>query len=415
MANADPPSKPQRGLLILLLVALGLRLAWGLSQPVEEDAMFRSLPDQRDYLLLGRSLLDRGTLAMTDPRFGEEVRAFRPPGYPIFVAICGGHVRTVRVVQALLDTSTVLAVVLLGSRWMSPAAALLAGWIVAVHPFLVFFTSLVLTETVFTAFLVWGMTLLACSGQGPPSPRSSPRWWVGLALLAAAVNVRPTAAPLVAILAVSAAYLLKRDVGGRAVWMSVAGVAVTAGALLPWAVRNRFVLGEWVWTSTNSGFTLYDGLHPAADGSSNQSFVFQHPELATLDEVGRSRHLAGLARRWAWENPADVARLAVRKLLRTWSLFPLSQEYGGRLSYVIAGTGFTLPFFLLVLAGTAVGRLPAAAKVFLLLPAIYFSVVHAVTVGSLRYRLPADPPMAILAAAAVARSRIFDRNQTSDA
>ena len=59
--------------------------------------------------------------------------------------------------------------------------------------------------------------------------------------------------------------------------------------------------------------------------------------------------------------------------------------------------------FLLVLAGLFSPSLPGTAKVFLLAPALYLTVVHALSVGSLRYRVPAEVPMAVIAAACVAR------------
>jgi hypothetical protein len=42
--------------------------------------------------------------------------------------------------------------------------------------------------------------------------------------------------------------------------------------------------------------------------------------------------------------------------------------------------------------------LPASAKVFLLAPAVYFSLSAGLSVGSLRYRVPAEVPMAVVAA-----------------
>jgi hypothetical protein len=52
----------------------------------------------------------------------------------------------------------------------------------------------------------------------------------------------------------------------------------------------------------------------------------------------------------------------------------------------------------LVLLGLVTANLPRNVKLLLLSPALYFSIVHAATIGSLRYRIPAEPPMAILAA-----------------
>ena len=50
----------------------------------------------------------------------------------------------------------------------------------------------------------------------------------------------------------------------------------------------------------------------------------------------------------------------------------------------------------------AYGPLPRGAKGFLLVPAIYITVIHAMSVGSLRYRLPAEPMMAVIAASVFA-------------
>jgi hypothetical protein len=85
------------------------------------------------------------------------------------------------------------------------------------------------------------------------------------------------------------------------------------------------------------------------------------------------------------------------KILRTWSPVPLSIEYGGRWIYVFVGLCYGLPFDILILLGLWKGDLPKTAKVLLLLPAIYFTGIHALSVGSLRYRIPIEPPMAVIA------------------
>jgi hypothetical protein len=79
---------------------------------------------------------------------------------------------------------------------------------------------------------------------------------------------------------------------------------------------------------------------------------------------------------------------------------PLSSEYGSRRNVIVAAL-YMIPLLLLVVLGLCRGPLPVSAKVLLVLPAIYFTVAHAVSVGSLRYRVPADVPMAGVAASAV--------------
>src|SRR4051812_17907873 len=152
-------------LLGLLAGALAVRLAWGLDRGGAEGAIDR-LPDQREYLALGRNLLQGQGLKFFDPRFGDEVVAFRTPGYPLLVAACGGSVRAVRVAQAFIDTSTVLAAYLLARRWLSRRAALVAAGVVAGHPFFIYFTRLVLTQTLFTAMVGWGVGFLLWRQRG---------------------------------------------------------------------------------------------------------------------------------------------------------------------------------------------------------------------------------------------------------
>jgi hypothetical protein len=168
--------------------------------------------------------------------------------------------------------------------------------------------------------------------------------------------------------------------------------------LLPWAWRNQRLLGEWVWTSTNGGITLYDGLNPDATGASDQSFVAAMPELRAMGELQRSAYLSDQAKQFVRQQPRRVVELAVVKAARTWSPVPLSQEYAGW-KYRTVGLLYSMPLCAAVFLGvwrrTALSR---AAKVYLLIPAIYFTAVHMLSVGSMRYRIPAEPPMAVLAA-----------------
>jgi 4-amino-4-deoxy-L-arabinose transferase-like glycosyltransferase len=366
-------------------MALLLRLAWVLHLPTD-DAQIAALPDQREYLDLGRNLLHGNGLHFHDARFDQDIYAYRTPGYPIFIALCGGSIRIVRLAQAILDGSNVLAVYLLARRWLSEGRALFAAALVALNPLLIYFTGLVLAETLFTALLTWGMALITLPGTVGG----------GMVALALSALVRPSALAMPVFLAAMNLPRLGAYHWRRAF---VAGSLVLL-ILFPWALRNHARLNEWIWTTTNGGITLYDGFNPTADGASDQSFTTRMPELAHMGEVERSVYLTGRAQDFIQHQPGRVIKLAINKLLRTWSPIPLSREYGHDLRYVLVGLLYTLPLFLLAAGGVAGQRLPIAAKVLLLLPAVYITVVHAASIGSIRYRVPADVPMAVVAAAA---------------
>ncbi len=401
--NGHELPRRRKLLAILLAASLLVRLAWCLSRPVNA-ASIDALPDQRGYLELAQNLLKGNGLKSFDPRFEQDVHAVRTPGYPLLLAACGAAPRVVRAVQAVLDSSTVLAIYWLTRRLRrrddGPVAAFSAAMLVAFNPFLIYFCGLLLTETLFTAMLAWGMLLLTFRR----------RFILGIALLGLSVIVRPSAMALPILLSFIGIWATwEHDAGpagraarvGNALGAAMIAMLLVVALLLPWAWRNQEVLGEWVWTTTNDGITAYDGFNPAATGASDQRFVQEMPELQAMSETQRSQYLSVEARRFIRDNPARLLPLIARKLARTWSPFPLSEEYGKR-SYVMIGLLFSVPFDLLVLIGVVRGGLPRQVVLWLALPAIYFTVVHALSVGSLRYRVPAEPPLAVLAGAGAA-------------
>src|SRR5258705_13172801 len=91
-------------LALILLAALGVRLGWVLTRP-SDDAAIEQLPDQREYLQVARSFLAGEGFSFSDPRFADRVYAYRTPGYPLFLAACGGNIKVARIAQAVIDTS----------------------------------------------------------------------------------------------------------------------------------------------------------------------------------------------------------------------------------------------------------------------------------------------------------------------
>jgi 4-amino-4-deoxy-L-arabinose transferase-like glycosyltransferase len=301
-----------------------------------------------------------------------------------------------------------LAAFLLARRWLAEAPSLLAAALVAFNPFLIYFSGLLLSETLFTAMLAWAMVLIAWSGTAESTGRARLMWVGGTIILALSILVRPGAIGMPVGLAALGAFVNRR--AARAyhpspLWplpVGATAIAATVLVLLPWAYRNHRVVGHWVWTSTNAGFTAYDGFNPDADGSSRQDFIAEMPQLLRMDEVGRSDYLTKRARDYTDAHPERVTQLALAKIARTWSPMPLSSDFG-RPIYVAAALLYGVPFFLLVILGLLSGGMPVSAKVFLLAPAIYLTAVHALSVGSLRYRVPAEVPMAVIAAACAVR------------
>jgi hypothetical protein len=185
-----------------------------------------------------------------------------------------------------------------------------------------------------------------------------------------------------------------------ALWRGlVACVVVGLGtmvALLPWAFRNHERLGSWIWTTTNSGITLYDGFNPGATGASDQRFLAEMPAARSMTECERSRFFGEAASRWARDNVSKLPLLSVKKVLRSWSPLPLSAEFG-RPIYRIISAAYAIPFDMLVVVGLFSRRMTRAVKLLLVAPVVLITVIEIFSVGSIRYRIPAEAPLAVLA------------------
>ena len=370
----------------IFFTALVLRLGWALRQP-SDAASLQTLPDQVEYLSLGQNLLLHHTLFFYDRRFDQVVYAYRMPGYPIFIALCGGSPIIVRLMQAIVDAGNIFAAYFLARYFLSEKNSLAAATLVAINPFLIYFSGLILSETLCTAMILWS-TVLCLSGRRTRGGRNI----TGSLLLAISVLVRPSGLLLALILPLAA--------GVKRLHIAI-GLLALITLLALWAWRNDTVLGKWIWTTTNGGITQYDGFNPSATGASDQRFVEQLPYLQQLDEVSRNAYLASLARQYMLAHPMRIFSLAIAKIGRTFSPVPLSEQFS-RPMYLAIAAAYSVPVFLLALIGLLRGPGGWRMKWLLLSVPIYFAVVHAFSVGSLRYRLPAEPFLAVLAAGGIA-------------
>ncbi len=391
--------------------ALILRGGWVLYRWISDGGAL-SYPDEELHWQLARHLFDEGTLVSDDGHY-----AARMPLYPMFLALftgCGQvGLLLARLAQAVLGAATVLIGYRLADAVGGRRTAIVAGLLLCCDPFAVFFSNLLLTETLFTLL---AMGLIACAWQLLSKPHHGQDALLGLAVLgAAAILTRPSSAAWIPALWLLLAWLAadRRRLVPRLLLCPV----ILAMLLVPWGLRNKAVLGSFAWLSTNGGVTLYDAQGPQADGSSNQAFLQELPELQGLDEVALDRELQRLAVEQMRRDPANVARLAGVKLLRTWSLTPNVTEYRGGPA-ALAGAAYTVVVLVGGLVGLA-GALRARRRhqlmfwrlapsrrslhAMLWLPIVCFTLVHCVYIGSVRYRVPLMPLLAVAAGTVVAR------------
>ena len=164
--------------------------------------------------------------------------------------------------------------------------------------------------------------------------------------------------------------------------------------LLPWAYRNHAEMGKWVFLTTNSGLTIYDSFNPDADGGTNVLHFVREPEIweamTEKSELERDALFKQKTLEAIKENPSRVLTLMPKKLKHFWSPVPNADEFSN--GWIRLGFAFYyVPLFLLALKGV-ISRQVFKSGVFtlLLLPILYYSCLHSIFIGSLKYRVPIE-------------------------
>lgn len=399
-----------------LILALVLRVGWVYYENSRHGGTLE-WPDEDLHWQIATNLVEHGEYATDDGR-----RAARMPLYPLFLTLFSAAgesgVAAARYSQAAISALATPVGVLLAMRGFGKRCGWIAGVLLACDPFSIYFCAKLLTESLFTTVavilvaLAWRRLDILRRVRGihevgyfvrlEHSWIEGPLGWAAIGLLAAAaIMLRQSAVAWIAVFFL----LLWLAEGPRA--KPTAGLLVATAvillSLLPWGLRNKKLLGDYEWLSANGGVTLYDAQGPQADGSSNQAFLAMMFELYGMSEVEQDRYLGRLALEQMRRDPLRVAKLAAVKFARTWNPLPNVAEYrGGAAAW--AGAVYTIVVLLLSAIGvwkSRRGRRRRASQLQdqLWLPVILFTLLHCVYIGSVRYRVPLMPFLAISAAA----------------
>ena len=358
-----------------LIFALALRLVYVLQEyPVPPQ-------DTPDYDELALNLLKGEGFVARENWFGFEMRSWRAPFYPFFLAavygVCGHSHLAVEVVQAVVGAATAVLLYGLGLR-ICPPAALAAGLCAAVYGPLVVSAGEVMSETWFTFWLVLAAYLLST----PNSRRALLGGGLAIGLAALTRPVGLLFWPAFALVALLAA---PREGLRRSLWVGLA----MAATILPWTVRNYLVHGALVPISTHGGFILARSNSAQPDwrqergwGITRELFV-QFPS-----EVERDRHWQQQGLQFIRANPGAYLRLSAERFLRFWYFFQPGYNF----------------WFALLLPLFIAGLWRYGPQEGFLLLSVFTGISLAafclVLYGSVRFRLPLEPFFILLAAAA---------------
>ena len=379
--------------------------------------------------------------------FNGELTSYYPPGYPFFLGavqwVCNrlsipdSLPLAAALAQALLGGVAVWAVIGVGDRvrrdggpLRRPSARLgiVAGALLACWPNLVLHSTVLLSETLFVAvFCCFLLVMVRALDTG----RILQLLGAG-ALLGLAALVRPQVV-LVGSAVVVAALLLRRSWPQRLALVAVPAVGVVL-VVAPWTIRNASVFGEFVAVSTNGGDNLCVGFHPGATGHfeippscDTGEFYIDGPAA----EARRNDETSARATDWATSHLGSLPMLSLRKLWYTYQ-----HDHDGLRAVESYEEDRFLPgpvrnalswlsdgYYVLAMAAAAAGALLVSRRwwrdrrgealwAFVLVATAASALVPVLFFGETRFKVPATPGFALLAAPAILA--ILQRDRPTD-
>jgi hypothetical protein len=264
-------------------------------------------------------------LRIPPPAWGAlERQAFRPPGYPVFLAALGGGDPgvsrfAVLLAQGALFGLGVWLLALLARDLWGPRIALLAAGVYAFDPWSKHYVKLILAETLAGFLALAAAYAFARAWRG-----RALRWWAVAGSLTASLTL-VRAVFVVAVPLLAGAALLQHAPAGERLRRSGATALAALALLAPWLLWTSSVAGRPVLANWGEGYNFLVGAHGEGLGRTQAEVVEDPAFERDLEAARRSAPSLASLRSDPEAHPRYLARADAAVRSRAWS------RYGRRL------------------------------------------------------------------------------------
>ena len=340
----------------------------------------------------------------SDP-FGPETgpTAWEPPLYPFLIAgafkafgvYSNASAIVLLLINSIFSALTCIPIFLIARRCFGEGIAVWSGWIWALLPYVMYWSTRWVWETSLSALLLTTLFWMALDFEEKDGLR--PWFKFGLLWGVAALN----SPVLLSFLPASGIWAWwRRNRRGKASFVGVVLASLVFFAcVVPWSVRNHRVLGKYIFLRDNFGAELRLGNGPGADGT---WMYYLHPtqNVYALKQYRQMGELAYVAERrrqaveFIREGPARFLIISAKRFIYYWGGVPRLADI-----WWLAETKNWLFLATSVLAFWGLGRAvrdnKTGARLFLLLFLCYPTVYYFVFPHP-RYRHPIEPAILLL-------------------
>ncbi len=401
------PSQWRRVVFVVFVLAVALRVGH-LALSSDNPLLYLPVLDERFYVESGKAIAEGDWL-------GEGAGFFMDPAYSYFLGIifflAGDNFTTVRLVQILLDSFSILLICAVGSKIWNRFAGITGALCYAVYP-VAFYYSLLLLKTTLTStsLLLFVFLFINALKTG-----NSIRWFI-LGIFSGLMMYLRANLILIIPLTILCIFLSYKSLN-TPMWITVLIFLTGASSLVALNGLRSYSAGNGVTLfNTQGGRLLYSCNNPDnLTGRYNvPSFARPDPELSEKDfrreaerRLGKTLSPKEVSRYWRqeavkflFENPGKAILILYNKItsMITNCEIPNNHSYyvASRFSPLI---GWSFPCFAFIFAfgvcGLAAGAWRAPEAAVLIMPLATILITTVLFYSCSRFRMPVVPFLCI--------------------
>jgi hypothetical protein len=369
---------------LLLSILVASVLIAGLGYSILLGDTWRYYPDEWEYTTLATNIATQGIYTLD----GEAPTAYRPPGYPIFLAFfrfLGAGVIQLRFLNFILLGSCIYLVSQILGKQSTSLSAVLGPLLVIGYPVMFYTAGTLYPQTSASFLLLFSLYLVT---KNTPTLRDFSL--AGLLLGCLILTV-----PVFAFILLILPGWLMLQFGYRRYREILICVILALSVVAIWAVRNYVVFDRVVFISTNSGENLLLGNseNTTPNAGTNADISQYRSQAAGMDEVERDRFFREKAIEYIRNHPAQAAKLYILKVFNYFNyqneLVTATEDSTTRDILMLVSYG---PLLLLLIARLLLVKLikPDAFEAFLICLYLLSGLVNAIFFTRIRFRVPFD-------------------------
>lgn len=343
-------------------------------------------PDEREYYAIAHNLISAGFYSID----GVTATAYRPPGYPLFLAammMISSNVIWLKAIGLLLWAASGLLTIRIVKILYGDHAQIYAAIMFCLYGVGLYTASTLYPQTLASFLLVASIYLLL---RFPPEKAAIPVVLMqGIAVMA-----------IPNFLFILPLFLIVLARSRQATWRIALGLVILSSLSTPWVIRNYMMFDRFIPLSTSGGINLLTGNSEKTTANAGVNVDLSHYQsvAAGMSETQRDDYFSNAAKEWIASNPLRASELFFAKFLN-WFNFQneLATSVGGATAKALI---LALTYYpILLLAGLSVLMVPTTV----VLPRWFFPTLYVVAAVSyavfftrIRFRVPFDGILIIL-------------------